>query len=64
MHCRQATKIISDAHERSLNLQEKVGLRFHLMTCSHCRNFRQNCAEMSRLMKAFAQNTKAKKGEN
>lgn len=56
MRCRQATRIISDSHERQLSLQEKAGLRLHLMTCPHCRNFRRNCNEMSRLMKSFAQN--------
>ncbi|OOF36229.1 zf-HC2 domain-containing protein [Rodentibacter heidelbergensis] len=61
MRCRQATKIISDSHERPLNLQEKIGLRLHLMTCSHCRHFRQNCDELSQLMKAFAKNSKNNK---
>lgn len=58
MRCRQATRIISDSHERQLSLQEKAGLRLHLMTCPYCRNFRRNCGELSRLMKAFAQNAK------
>lgn len=54
MHCRQATRIISDSHERPLTLQEKVGLRLHLVTCPHCRNFKQNCGKLSQLMKEFA----------
>lgn len=53
MRCRQATRMISDSHERTLSLQEKAGLRLHLMTCPHCRNFKRNCNEMSRLMKEF-----------
>ncbi|OOF88581.1 dsDNA-mimic protein [Rodentibacter ratti] len=57
MRCRQATRIISDSHERPLTLQEKVGLRLHLVTCPHCRNFKQNCDELSQLMKKFAKSS-------
>lgn len=58
MHCRQATRIISDSHERPLTSQEKFSLRIHLMTCSHCRGFRQNCIKLRYLMKEFAKNAK------
>ncbi|WP_288061697.1 zf-HC2 domain-containing protein [Rodentibacter caecimuris] len=58
MRCRQATRIISDSHERSLTLQERGGLRLHLAICSHCRNFKQNCDELSQLMKSFVNNSR------
>lgn len=58
MRCRQATRFISDSHERQLTSQEKFSLRIHLMTCSHCRNFRQNCTKLRHLMKEFAENSK------
>lgn len=43
MRCIQATRIISDSHERPLELQEKMGLKMHLLTCPHCRRFQRNC---------------------
>ena len=53
MRCIQATRIISDSHERSLELQEKMGLKMHLLTCPHCRRFQRNCKTLSMVMKKF-----------
>ena len=53
MRCIQATRIISDSHERSLELQEKMGLKMHLLTCLHCRGFQRNCKTLSMMMKKF-----------
>ncbi|NYA27629.1 zf-HC2 domain-containing protein [Haemophilus haemolyticus] len=53
MRCIQATRIISDSHERSLELQEKMGLKIHLLTCPHCRRFQRNCKTLSMMMKKF-----------
>ena len=55
MNCLNATKMISVAKERPLSLKEKVGLKTHLLICPYCRAFAQNCDEMSKLMKEFAQ---------
>ena len=53
MRCIQATRIISDSHERPLELQEKMGLKIHLLTCPHCRRFQRNCKTLSVMMKKF-----------
>ena len=53
MRCIQATRIISDSPERSLELQEKIGLKMHLLTCPHCRRFQLNCKTLSMMMKKF-----------
>ena len=53
MRCIQATRIISDSHERPLELQEKMGLKIHLLTCPHCRSFQRNCKTISMMMKRF-----------
>ncbi|HHE9515256.1 TPA: zf-HC2 domain-containing protein [Haemophilus influenzae] len=53
MRCRQATRMISESHERSLDIQEKVGLKVHLVTCSRCRRFQRNCKTLSEMMKQF-----------
>lgn len=53
MRCRQATRMISESQERPLNLQEKTGLKMHLLTCPHCRRFQRNCKVLSKMMKQF-----------
>ena len=53
MRCIQATRIISDSHERPLELQEKMGLKMHLLTCPHCRRFQRNFKTLSMMMKKF-----------
>ncbi|TCP92228.1 hypothetical protein EDC44_12428 [Cricetibacter osteomyelitidis] len=54
MKCIEATKTISDAKERQLSLSEKTKLTAHLLICSYCRGFKNNCEKMSRMMKSFA----------
>ncbi|WP_439241023.1 zf-HC2 domain-containing protein [Lonepinella sp. BR2474] len=56
MNCLQATKLISDAQERELNFNEKIGVKTHVMFCPHCRKFQAQCAKMHDLMKQFAGN--------
>lgn len=53
MRCIQATRIISDSHERPLELQEKMGLKMHLLMCHRCRRFQRNCKTLSMMMKKF-----------
>ena len=55
MRCRQATRLISDAHERELALDELLGLRVHLLICPHCRQFQRNCHRLSQMMRTFKQ---------
>ena len=51
MKCRQATRLISDAQERSLMTKEKIGLNLHLAICT--RKFQRNCGTLRKLMKDF-----------
>ena len=53
MKCRQATRLISDAQERSLMTKEKIGLNVHLAICTHCRKFQRNCGTLRKLMTDF-----------
>ena len=53
MRCHQATRMISESHERPLDLQEKVGLKVHLLTCPHCRRFQKNCKSLGIIMRKF-----------
>ena len=38
-NCRRASRLLSDAQDRRLTLGERASLGFHLVQCSHCRNF-------------------------
>ncbi|MBK5970215.1 MULTISPECIES: zf-HC2 domain-containing protein [Thiorhodovibrio] len=40
MNCKEATHLMSEDLDRPLRWHEQVALRFHLMMCSGCRNFR------------------------
>ncbi len=41
LSCREATRLMSEAQERSLSWRERVALMFHAMMCSGCRNARK-----------------------
>jgi predicted anti-sigma-YlaC factor YlaD len=40
MNCKEATRLMSEDLDRPLDWRERVALRFHLMMCSGCRNFK------------------------
>lgn len=52
MNCKEATHLMSEDLDRPLRWRERVALRFHLMMCSGCRNFR---AQISFLRSAIRQ---------
>jgi predicted anti-sigma-YlaC factor YlaD len=39
--CKNITRLLSDALDRSLTTGEWVAIRLHLPTCSGCRNYRK-----------------------
>ena len=40
--CKESSRLISDALDRSLSPSERLALRLHLVLCRHCRRFRRN----------------------
>ncbi|MBR0573427.1 MULTISPECIES: zf-HC2 domain-containing protein [Pasteurellaceae] len=54
MKCLQVTQLVSQSHERKLKFNEKCGVMVHLVICPQCRHFKQNCQQMSEIMKKFA----------
>ncbi|RQR32685.1 MULTISPECIES: zf-HC2 domain-containing protein [unclassified Burkholderia] len=42
--CRDVTRLLSDALDRSLTLHERMQVRVHLPTCSGCRAYRGQIA--------------------
>lgn len=55
MHCLQATQALSEQMEQPLSLRRQVALQVHLLTCPHCRQFKQNCQQLRKLMRDFRQ---------
>jgi hypothetical protein len=37
--CREATRLVLQGEDRSLNLRERLGLRLHLLVCKACPRF-------------------------
>lgn len=53
LSCREATHVMSAAHERELGLRERIALRLHLLMCKGCTNYshqmsfiRQACSHL------------------
>ena len=44
MECKQATMLISQSMDRKLSIIQQARLRFHLIRCSGCRNFKKQAA--------------------
>lgn len=40
MDCKNATALMSQGMDRSLDASERVGLRVHTLMCTGCRNYR------------------------
>lgn len=53
MHCRKASRLLSDAQDRELSHSERIALMFHLSMCSHCRNFSKNLKVMRKASTAW-----------
>lgn len=39
MTCKQASQLLSQGQDRSLDWRQRMGLRLHLMICSACKQF-------------------------
>ncbi len=44
LKCKDATKLISQAQDRPLELKERMGLKFHLLICPACVNYNKQLA--------------------
>ena len=54
MNCQQATKLLSDAQEKKLTLNEKTSVKIHVMMCSGCRNFGLQMDDLRGLTRRYA----------
>ncbi|MFS1523606.1 zf-HC2 domain-containing protein [Microbulbifer sp. 2304DJ12-6] len=53
--CREATRLMSESQERSLNVREQARLRFHLAMCTPCRNFGKQLKILRRISKSYVE---------
>jgi len=42
MNCKQATQLMSQAQDRSLNRRERLALKLHLFICKGCNNYNKH----------------------
>jgi hypothetical protein len=54
LNCVQATRLMSEAQDRELNMQERTVLRMHTWICSGCRTFSGQVGFLRQAMKGFA----------
>jgi hypothetical protein len=54
MHCEDATRTLSAAQERKLELGERVSLQLHLAICPLCRDFGQQLEFLRETMRTYA----------
>lgn len=54
MHCEDATRTLSAAQERELELRERVPLQLHLAVCPACRDFGRQLEFLRETMRAYA----------
>ncbi len=55
LSCRESTRLLSLAQERSLTLGERAALGMHLAICIGCRNFSRQVYILRRVSRAYAQ---------
>ena len=54
MHCRNATRLMSEAQERPLSVTERISLKLHLIMCSGCHNFKDQMNTLRLMTRAYA----------
>lgn len=52
--CLEATRLMSEAEERPLQLPERLSLAFHTAICSGCRNFGRQMPLLREAMRRYA----------
>ena len=53
MNCKQATQLMSQSHDRPINLVERIKLRFHLLMCSGCSHYNRHLSFIGKAMQQF-----------
>lgn len=54
LSCRESTRLMSEARERSLSVGERMALRMHLAVCSGCRRFNRQIDVLREASRRFS----------
>jgi predicted anti-sigma-YlaC factor YlaD len=61
LNCKQATQLLSERLDRSLDTKEKISLSLHTTMCPACRRFGKQMEEISNLSKGYMKEQKKEK---
>jgi predicted anti-sigma-YlaC factor YlaD len=60
MSCKQMTELISQSLDRELHYGERIALKFHLMMCKGCTNYRDNLQFLHKACQGLANDVEGK----
>jgi predicted anti-sigma-YlaC factor YlaD len=55
LNCKKAAALMSQGMDKELGVMQKMSLRFHLMMCSGCRNYRKQMEFLRQGCRKFPQ---------
>ncbi len=55
LNCQEVTRLLSQAQEQKLGLQQRLPLQMHLMMCTGCRNFGKQMQTLRQITRAYTQ---------
>ena len=64
MNCREATAMMSQAQDRDLSLDERMGLKVHLLMCSGCKNYRLQLDVLRKVARAMGRGLRPRRRPN
>jgi hypothetical protein len=64
MSCRKATHLMSQELDRKLSTRERMALRFHVLMCSGCTNFRRNMSFLRRTCSRVVEDAREDRPDN
>jgi hypothetical protein len=53
LNCKEATRLMSQEHDRPLTLGERLALRYHTAMCIGCTNYRKHMRFLRRAAERF-----------
>ena len=53
-NCRSIARLVSESMDHTLPVNQRMGVRFHLMMCRHCGRYEQHLHRLRRLARSQA----------
>ncbi|HHH35397.1 MAG TPA: zf-HC2 domain-containing protein [Gammaproteobacteria bacterium] len=60
LSCKEVSKLVSQAQDRSLTLRERISVRLHLFMCNMCRRYRRQLVFLTRAGRNFRNTPRGK----